>query len=295
MSTRYFDSSTTTASTGFSTAANWSADTAPVDADTAVIGPGTWQIDASLDLSAIQPTLFTTSSDFTGWLGSATAYAQIGPVTATIGLPSTSTTSPSYSRRIKLDSGTDPVALTVLGTSSSSLDTGFEPFRWKGTNAGNVVNVLGGVVGIATTDPTEVATVATLNVAGSSTIVNCGPGVTLTTINHAAGTLTIRTAATTVTTQGGTLKTVAGGDYTLTTLNVYDATAQLNHIKSAGSIVTTCNLYDGAVLDLSGNPNAVTIGTLNVYGDCEIRRFPGNPGALTITTLNRYQSVESYS
>lgn len=286
MSTRYFDN-VTGASTGFSTAANWSADTAPIDADTAVIGVGAAQIDSSLDLSAIQPTLMTISSDFTGWLGSASAAAQIGPVTFVYGTPSTGTTTPSYSGRIYVNFGTDPVAATVLGTKSSSIDSGLEPVRFLGSNAGNVFNILGGIVGIATTLPTETATVATLNVDGNATVVNLGAGVTLTTVNQANGTVSVGSAATTVTVQGGTFRTRAGGDYTLTTVNIYGATVQLDHVKSAGNIVTTLNLYDGAVLDVSANPNAINVGTINVNGAARIIQFKGKPSQFTWTTLNR--------
>jgi hypothetical protein len=46
-------------------------------------------------------------------------------------------------------------------------------------------------------------------------------------------------------------------------------------------------LFDGAILDLTGNPSAVSVATLRVSGNVTIKRNLANPGHFTWTTLTQ--------
>jgi hypothetical protein len=189
------------------------------------------------------------------------------------------TESQAGSDRIKINGGSVQAVVSVYYTASSSADTGFEPFRWRGTHASNVLNVYGGIVGIATNDPDDTATLATVNQFGGT--LNLGAGCTLTTIyvdggnsimsvrsaftalNQAAGTVTRHGsgASTTISLKGGTLNDYGTG--TITTLNVFPG-ATTNKWSGAAT-VTTLNLY-GRV-DLSNATGAITFTNTNILSE----------------------------
>lgn len=289
MATRYLDLTSGTAN--FTTASNWSADTAPTTGDTVYAENSSAQVIEGLSNTSLAVAYLNVGQSFTGYLGSSTAPLTFGASTSvamsygSIGYPGTGTSAASGSGRVWIDTGSGAATYTVHNTASTAADTGREPCRLLFGSASSVLNVLGGRVGVATTYPTETATVGTVNVSGTSTVVNLGSGVTITTLNQSAGSTLLQSAITTVNLDAGTLTT--RGDFTVTTANARGGTVYLNHTKTAGNVITTLNLYDGVVIDCTGNPNAINVGTINVYGDATIRTFPGNRGAFTWTTLNR--------
>lgn len=159
----------------------------------------------------------------------------------------------SASGRIKLNNGSVQAAVSVYSTGNSA-ESNRRAFQWRGTNANNTFNVFGGDVGIGANG--EAATVLTLRQTGGTCEV--GANVTATTITKGDGTMILRCAATTVTNDEGTVTHWAGA---ITTLN---NSATWN--ENGTGTITTANLYDRSVLDLSGATGAITITTLNVFG-----------------------------
>jgi len=114
-----------------------------------------------------------------------------------------------------------------------------------GSHASNVVTVNRGRVGIAD-EPGQTATLSTLRVNQKTnpadSLVFCGAGVTLTTLEASGGTTILECDATTVNVYGGTVE-LAEGDYT--NVNVYGGTLIW---KSAGTI-TTLKIFDEGAVD----------------------------------------------
>ena len=155
--------------------------------------------------------------------------------------------------------------------------------RIKGSNAANHLSVLGGRVGVARNLPGEAATLAELDVSGSTAVCNLGPGVTWTNANVASGaTLTTNSGST------GTLSLPSGataitqGAGAIATINAGGA-AILNHRPAAGAAITTLNLYPTGVADFSQNPANVTVTTLNHQRGGVLSANAANPGHLTVT------------
>lgn len=210
-------------------------------------------------------------------------YLCIGVTSFTYGDPGNGTSAAAGSGRFKINFGATQVAATVLGTRSTGADASLEPLRILGTHASNTLAVLGGLVGIATTTPDETATFATLNLVAGT--LNAGAGLTWTTVNQVDGTLRLKSGGTTFTQSGGTATLDGAGTITTATVG---GTLKLNLRKAtAGDTVTTLHLTDGAELDLTGNPAAISIGTLQVSGSVKIRRNLASPGHLSWTTLTQ--------
>jgi hypothetical protein len=245
-------SSTGTASTAnsgpndWSTAANWSAATVPVDNDDVILD-GSNSMYYGLDQSSVEPTTLTIRQTFTGYCGLPKTnsngypeyreqYLKLGPATCTIGLGEG-----SGSGRIKLDFTSDQTACTVIDTGRGA-ESGIPAVLLKGTNASNTLTVLDGEVGVAYFSD-ETSTVATLTVMG--------------------GTVTSRAGLTTLHLNGGTLR--HGGSAAVTTANVnagtlyYDSTGTATTVNLRGTVdcseaagsrtFTTTNLYAGATLN----------------------------------------------
>jgi hypothetical protein len=160
-------------------------------------------------------------------------------------------------------------------TATTSADTGFEPFRWRGTGT-TTWNHYGGIAGIATIDPDDTATVALINMLGGT--LNLGAGVTLTTINMEGSTsvLTIRSAFTTLNQNAGAATVYGSG--AATTISLKGG----SHYNYSTGTITTANVFAGATLfKWSG---AATITTLNLYGTLDLSQASG---AITVTNFNR--------
>jgi hypothetical protein len=117
----------------------------------------------------------------------------------------------------------------------------------------STLNVIGGNVGIATRNG-ETATTTTVRVIGETASVTLGLGTTVTTIYQAAGDSEIHCAATTITVEGGTLRTREVG--AVTTMNVRGGEV---YPESTGTI-TTLNA-DGGTTDFTGSGAARTVTT----------------------------------
>lgn len=263
--------------------ANWSAGTVPASGDTVYILSGVQAIATNLNQSAVTLTNLIVGMGFTGTIGTASAALQIGATNWTIGQPTTGTSTGGGSGRIRIDFGSTAFNGTVLNTSSTSSDANLEPVRVTGTNAGNVLNVLGGLVGVATTSPTLTSTLATINAVLGT--LNLGFGVAWTTANVSSGAkLNTQTGGTTLTTSSGAIATI-GGSAKVTTVNC-GGTVNLNQRPGAGNIVDTLNIYETGTCDFSGNPGSGTIGTLNLYPGGTRKTSLAVPNHVTAATLN---------
>ncbi len=288
---------TSTSSTDPTLGANWTKSdgttgTAPTTGDDVFIQaiPGVALANiGSADMSAVTLNSMTISQTFTGTIGTTSSagpnfgYWKIGATTWTIGTPSGDGTSSGGSGRIKLDFGS--VAFNgIVITTGTSADAGAEPVRIKGSNSGNHLSVMGGRVGVARNLPGETATLAQLDVCGSTAVCNLGPGVTwtaanvasgatLTTNSGSAGTLSLSSGSTAITQGTGAIATINAGGATI-----------LNHRPSSGAAITTLNLYPTGVADFSQNPANVTVTTLNHQRGGVLTANAANPGHLTVTS-----------
>jgi hypothetical protein len=246
---------------------NWGASAIPADADVIFLDNSDVDILYGLLQSAIEPAAMYIAMSYTGQIGLPETnqdgtpyleyrpqYLQIGPLILEIGAGVG-----TGSGRIKIDSTSDPCALTVLN-SGSSIDE-LPAIIWKGTNAGNTLVMYGGTLGIAIFG-SEVATLATFVVNGG--VLTLGAGVTLSgalVVN--GGTVTINSAI------AGSL-TVNGGQVTI---NGTGAVAQLT-IRSGRVIYNTNGTLGGAtivsgdgVLDFGEDSRTLTVtNRIDIYG-----------------------------
>jgi hypothetical protein len=134
---------------------------------------------------------------------------RIGATTFRFGDAGNGPSAAAGSGRFAVDLGTAQSAITILGTKTSGTDTNLEPLRIIGSHASNTLTMTDGLAGVATTLPTETATILTTNLTGGT--LNYGAGVTWGTIYQTGGTLTVGGAPG----GGGTLFDQSGGTATL--------------------------------------------------------------------------------
>jgi hypothetical protein len=214
-----FTSSITTTSAGpadASVAANYTGGVLPTTGDTLVFensnNPVLYNLDA---LSAVTLAMLSVKASYTGSIGLPRTngsgsnsyleyrlqYLQVAATIWSIGLGDG-----SGSGRIKLDLGSIQFTGNVYN-SGSQAENGIPAVLLKGTHASNALIVLKGTVGVAFFAG-EVSTLDSLDMGyvnniPSDSIVQCGVGVTLTTITKAGGQLTLNNNATTITQYDG--------------------------------------------------------------------------------------------
>lgn len=255
--------STTTAASGphhWDSASNWNTAAAPADADNIYIDNTDAAILYGLDQSAIEPTLLFIAQSFTGTIGLPKVnedggYPEYRSDYLTIG-PTTCIIGRgpgSGSGRIKINFGTDQTDCTVEN-SGSRLESDLEAVLLKGTHVSNVLTVRGNAsVGVAVFGG-ETAVLATLTVSEQASV-RLGVGVTLTTINVYGGTLQVNSAiGGTITILGGTV--AINGTATVAQLTIRGGTVNYN---STGTISGNTVLSGDSVLDFSGGTGAVTV------------------------------------
>ena len=245
---------------------NWSGGALPVNADDVSLDHSAVSLLYNLSaLSAVTLNSLTIHSTFTGQVGLAEInsgqggsayveyrprYLQVGATTVNVGQGTG-----QGSQLINLDAGAVQTTLNVVSTGSSS-DPSLEALQWKGSNAANVVQVLGGTAALAGYG-SDSATVSTLSVDGSASV-RCGPGLTLTTLKMESGTVVVNSAVTTVTKEGGDLTLQGSG--AVGTLTDDSGTT---HYNSTGTL-TTANVGPAAVLDFSGDMQAKAVTSVNI-------------------------------
>ncbi len=214
-------------------------------------------------------------------------YLRIGATAFRYGDAGNGATAAVGSGRFKIDFSSIQTAAVVVNTKSQGTDSNLEPLRILGSNSSNTLTVLAGLVGVATTVPSETATFATINIAGGT--LNCGAGTTWTTIYQTGGTLNMGGGA-----SGSSILNQSAGTTTLngsgTLADIKAAgTVKLNLRKatSGDTITSTLWLLDGAVLDLRDNPADISVGTFRATGNVTVYRSKANPGHFSWTTLTQ--------
>ena len=299
----------TTASAGpndWSTANNFSDSIVPVSGDTVIIRDNAINIAYGLAQSAVILTELIIDKTYTGKIGldyrkfatSAdgatvdateeeyrTIYLEISATDLKIG-QAFGSGSPTGSTRLMIDLGSNVSTIEIFGTANTSSETGRQAVRLLNVNASSTVFVRSapGGIGIAAEIPGEVSTISKVSISdvGSSTRVQIGSGVTLTTFIQNEGDNVLEAAATitTVTVNAGSLQTE--GDYTITTLNINDGIVNCNHIKTGGDEITTLNM-NGGTIDSTQSNVARTWGIVNLKQGAILII---DPAVITITTLN---------
>ena len=247
----------------WATAANWSPSGAPgAGDDVRLVAENTQAIIGTLDQSAVALGDFIVEDGYSGTIGTSAADLQLDP-----------------NRFEFAGSGVAYIdvsgaAISALITKTASAPVGKRGLYIKGS-AIATLTVQNGTVGVATIHSTT-ATVTTAVASGSGADLWIGEGVTLTNLYVNDGTVSLRSAATTINMFGGTLLTEEVG--AITTINQY---AGMSTLSSIGTI-TTLN-HNGGIADLSQIGLARTVTT---YSPQKGATLIDNP-IVTITTHNR--------
>jgi hypothetical protein len=285
--TQTLTATTTTANSGPSDAdcaANWSLGAVPV-ATNDVYFENT-DVDVLYGLGAFAAVAFNSlnvAQSFTGKIGSAdvaaSGYFRCLASTCEIGYHYGYGT-PAGSGRLKIDLGTTACAVTIHNSSGSPTESSRPAVRLLAVNAGSVLHVRKGLVGLACETPAEVSTVSAVNVSyvasqETDADVLLGAGVTITSLTKTGGKAVLQSAATAVVNRAGSLTTAGAG--AITTLTVEGGTVTSN---STGTI-TTCNA-DGGTIDFTKSTSARTVTTLAARnGSTATVKY--DPAVLTVT------------
>lgn len=255
--------------TDYGTAGNWSPSGVPVTGDVVRIPPGTAAITAGLNQSAVVLDGFYVEPGYSAAIGTISANLQ---VTVDTGLPFVF----AGQGQAYIDIGSSAISPIINNTSTVAAGLGFGLYLIGSAIATLTVNR--GSVGLAARGG-NTSTAATVNSdfisnqAGDVTLY-LGAGCTLTTVNQTGGTLTVNSAATTITTLAGTL--FVAGTGAVTTLTNNGATC---YPTSTGTI-TTCNANSG-ITDFTRSQVARTVTTLATQGNDAVIVY--DPSFLTVT------------
>jgi hypothetical protein len=185
---------------------------------------------------------------------------------------------------VLINSGTTAAAITVH---NSATNTSKPSVYIKANSASTTVVVKKGYVGIGYGDgeTTVVSAITSLYVTQKATDANVfiGNGVTVTTINH-NGVMILRSAATTVNSNAGTLTTEGSG--AITTLNLNGATV----ISNSTGTITTANIESGTLDTLKSNA-ARTFTTIKLNPGGTFKRN----SAITVTNMLTADSSVVYT
>lgn len=296
------DFAATTASAGpndWSTAANWSGAAVPVNGDTVIIENTSTPILWGLDQSAVTLAELRILQSYTGMIGLnplhfltnvsginetvttlkaeyRETYLKVGATLLNIGQFVGGGSAPAGASRLKINVGSVQTAATVHNTATASADSGMQPCRIIGTHASNTLTVYAGIVGVATADGSEVATIATIAQRGGT--LTLAAGVTWSTVYKSGGHLVVRSASTTgaIYNNGGTLdvdvasgtigtiqtvgNAVLNGGFVLPALDVAGGVTYCNTTGTVGA--TSFVIENGATADFSQSNVARTVAGL---------------------------------
>jgi hypothetical protein len=258
----------------WATAANWSPSGVPTDGDDVFLTNSSQSVTEGFNQSAVALASLNIDQTFTGAIGDASNYLQIGTAILNIGLYLGSGV-PQGSGRIKINLGSTTTATVNIYNSGQSLDTNLPAIRLLMAKAADTVNILKGSVGIAC-QAGETSTVGTINTNGDGKTW-IGAGVTLTTLTKNGGAVQMECAATTINNYAGDLKIFGTG--AITTLNAFAGNVE----SSSAGTITTANVRGPAIVDFTKSLVARTVTTLNLSNGGTIKR---DTAVVTITTLN---------
>lgn len=257
----------------WATAANWLATGVPESADDVFLTMAAQAVIEGFDQSAVALASLNIDQSFTGPVGDAASYLQIGAAIVNIG-QYLGWGVPQGSGRLKLNLGSVVTALVNIYNSGQSLDTNLPAIRLLCAKAANIINIMRGSVGIAC-QAGEVSTVGSI-ITGAEAKLWLGAGVTLTTLTKNGGDCRMECGATTINNYAGDIKTFGTG--AIAAFNAFGGNVESN---SAGTI-TAMDARGPAVVDFtkSAVPRTVTALTLSNGG---VLKY--DPAIVTITTL----------
>lgn len=256
----------------FGTHANWFPSGVPVASDVLYFNEdATNDLDDGLNQSALTGMTLIVYSSFSRAIGTVTNALQIGASISHIGLPS-GRPGDTGASLVNLEYGGTQNETTLYSSQQGRASDDGERVRIVGTNASNVLNVVGGTVGTGTVDPTDTTTWSEINLSGGSVAI--GDNATLTTINLSGGTLTnFGSNVTTINQSGGTYTVFQSATHTSIVQQggvcVYNSNGTVTNLTIGGTwdsrrdprnkTVTNCTILRGGVLQAStGNPRSVT-------------------------------------
>jgi hypothetical protein len=270
---------------------NWGGSAIPADTDVVYLDNTDVDILYGLAQGDIEPTAMYVAMSFEGDIGLPeysddggyheyrATYLRIGPAALQIGAGEG-----NGSGRIKIDSGDDICALTVLNTGTSADE--LPAFIWKGTNAGNTLVQRGGSVGVAVFGA-ETATLSTFTVHDGELAL--GAGVTLSgalVVN--GGSVTIRSLIDgSLTVNGGTVLIEGTGN--VDQLTVRGGTVIYN---TSGTLGGATVVSGGGVLDFSRASTSVTVtNPIDVQGETARVLDPFKRTGAVVLDLNEGSSL----
>lgn len=283
----------------WATASNWSTGTLPGDGDVVIFEHNGVPVLFGLNQSTVTLAALHIKQSYTGKIGLDDAVFHIDSDTLdpsqceyrqtylTIGVESihigehTGQNIASGSSRIKIDTGSIQTLLHVHNTSSTSSDTHQQVVRWKGTHIDNVVRIVRGKLGIASNLPGESTSLSALYVGqadslGSDASVVLGPGVTLTNLYQAGGTVWSSCDVDTIEQTAGMLNTL--GTLSLNNVTLWGK-AEFQHVGN----ITNLILGHAAEADFSHHPTLRTIEHCQMHHAATLNLNNGNPLSISFT------------
>jgi len=271
----------------WSVAANWAEAAVPIDGDDVYLTNTSQSVTTGFAQGAIALNSLNISQSFTGDIGDASNYLNIGAATVRIGYFHGPGNAPNGSGLIKLDldDDDDTAATVIIENSGTPTDQDLPAIRLL-TIGATTVEVNKGSVGIAC-EPGETSTLATVTIGyvgnkAADAEVLIGAGVTLTTLSKTGGRGVLGCAATTLTNDGGTVLTTGSG--AITTVNVGGGTGECN---STGTI-TNLNVDDAGHADFSKSSQPRTVTNPKVDPNGKITYDPS-----IVTMTNKIQPISS--
>ena len=282
----------------FTTAANWSGGSVPVDSDDIVIDAGNVDILYGLAQSAVSPASITITQGYTGRIGlpdtnqddAGYPYAEYRDKYLALGTSADAVTQALTigggdgpgSPRIKIDSGSGQCNLVVLNSGTPEI-LGTPAILWKGTHVSNTATINRGSVGIAffasETSAVMTCRIGYVNNQQSDASVRIGSGVTLTTLTQTGSVLYTSCAVTTSTQTGGSWYHLSGVAVTVTINGGYCS------YQSTGTL-TTLVLASGE-LDFRADARARTITNCDLFAGATFRDPAGTVTFTNGLDLNR--------
>jgi hypothetical protein len=210
-------------------------------------------------------------------VGSAAVPWQVNATNVVIGESQAS--SSTGARRINLDLGAVQTSVSVLAGATASYDNGLEPIRVKGANAGNILSVSSGLVGVATSLPADAANFPSVTVNGGQ--VNLSAGCSTFTLVNSGGSVNINGPSTSVTTS----KTGSTSFYGTAVATAVVAVGGVTYPASrpaSGAAITTLTLA-GGIVDFTKDNRPTTVGSL-VLGGGAVKQ--SSPSQVTFSSLS---------
>jgi hypothetical protein len=283
-----------TSSTAFTTAANWSTNSAPANSDVLIFNSlGTANV-AGVSTSLTGVTLVVEDT-YAGTIGSiptgqtAASYLVLDGGSLVVG-QSSGGTSGGGASQVLVNFGSTAATVTSYNTSSSSASAYYPAVCLSGTAL--TINLYGGNVGVAAF-PGETATASAINIVGgnrTSPSLQLGAGATTTAITVKDGTVynySDQTQTAVTLSENGTYYSYGVAPHTTLTVG---ARATANYLGSGA--ITTLNV--SGKFDRSMSSKALTLTTTNLYAGSEFYLDNGKASSTTRTTVNLVQCGMSH-